>query len=99
MEHLISLHFILAILIGWIAKKFFNREFLIWFGISILIPIISLFLLFVLGDEGVYCPHCNKKNLKTAEVCKSCGLKLKKIIGQEKDKLEKFKKIFEKKSK
>lgn len=96
MEYLIFIHFVLAFCIGLAAQKFFHRNFFIWCIISLLIPVISIPLLFILGDEGAYCPHCNKKNKKTADFCKYCGFNLKEFLIKEEKRLKTFKESLKK---
>ncbi len=86
--YILTSHFFLALLIGWVAKKYFDRNFLIWSVIAFLVPVISGIALLILGYEGVYCPHCGEKNRKDSEKCRHCGFELKKFLEEERERKE-----------
>ncbi|MGL4253242.1 MAG: zinc ribbon domain-containing protein [Fusobacteriaceae bacterium] len=81
--YILTSHFFLALFIGYVAKKYFDRNFLIWTVIAFLVPVISGIALLILGYEGVYCPHCGKKNRKNWEKCHYCGYDIKKFLEEE----------------
>lgn len=83
--YLLTSHFLSALLIGWVAKKYFDRDFLVWFAIAFLVPVISGIALLILGYEGVYCPHCGKKVRKNSENCGYCGFHIKKFLEDERE--------------
>ncbi len=95
LDYLIISHTVLAIAIGLFAKKIFGRSFFMWLLIAFLVPGISIILLIILGYEGIYCPHCNKKVRTNLEYCPHCGFHLKKFLEEnaEREKIakEKFK--------
>lgn len=95
--YLLTSHFILALLIGIIAKKYFNRNGLLWFVIGFLVPVISAVLLFILGYEGIYCPNCGKKIRTDTEKCPHCDFQVKKFLEEDEKRREAMKKIFKKK--
>lgn len=81
--YILTSHLLSSLLIGWVAKKYFDRNFLIWFAIAFLVPVVSGIALLILGYEGIYCPHCGKKVRKNSENCKHCGFHLKKFFEDE----------------
>lgn len=94
--YLVSGHFILALIIGYAAKKYFERSFILWFTIGFLVPIVSAVLLFILGYDGIYCPNCGKKIKKSAEKCPHCQFEVKKFLEEDSRRREAMKKIFKK---
>lgn len=89
-------HLISALLIGWVAKKYFERNFFIWTTIAFLVPVVSGVALFILGYEGIYCPHCGKKNRKNSEKCTQCGFEIGKFFQEEKNRSEIEKELLKK---
>ncbi|MGL4402545.1 MAG: zinc ribbon domain-containing protein [Fusobacteriaceae bacterium] len=90
-------HFFIALFIGWLAKKYFDRSFFLWFVVAFLVPVISGIALLILGYDGIYCPHCGKKNRKNRESCHHCGYEIGKFFQKQKERREIEKEIFKKK--
>ncbi|MGL4980687.1 MAG: zinc ribbon domain-containing protein, partial [Fusobacteriaceae bacterium] len=83
--YILTSHFLLSFIVGWIAKKYFDRDFLLWTVVGFLVPVISLIALIILGYEGNYCSHCGKKNRKNSEKCSHCGFDIGRFFKEEKN--------------
>lgn len=75
-NHLLFLHFLISLLLGYIAKKYLDRPFALWFAIGFLVPVLSILILILVGYDGVYCPQCSKKIRKNCKICPHCGFNI-----------------------
>lgn len=92
LPNILILHFTFSLLIGFLAKKYYDRTFFIWFVISFITPIIGGIFLFILGYDGIYCPNCKKKMRKNLEICPHCSFNVKEFLELEKSRADYFKK-------
>lgn len=74
-------HFLISLLIGFVAKKYLDRPFLLWFIISLLVPFLSIIILIIIGYEGNYCPECLKKIRKHYKICPYCNFDIDKYYA------------------
>lgn len=70
--------FFVAFINGYIAYKFLDRSFILWFLVSLLVPVLSILILLFIGYDGIYCPRCLKKIRKNNAICPHCQFDIEK---------------------
>lgn len=75
------IHFFISLILGFIATKYLDRSFLLWFAISFLVPVLSIIILLILGYDGNYCPSCLKKIKKSHKICPHCNFDIDKYYA------------------
>lgn len=80
-SNILLMHFFISLILGFIAAKYLDRNFLLWFVISFLVPVLSIIILLILGFDGNYCPNCLKKIKKSHKICPHCNFDIDKYYA------------------